>query len=174
MDPRSHLLTVLLVACSTAPVATPDVPAVLVGRQAPEVSLVNLDGGGGAVTLSALKGSVVVVYFWASHCEPCKAEFPRLEALYERLKPGGLVILAVNQDEPADADSVSRFLRSYGATFPAGWDRGHLAAEAYRPGDFPTSYLVDRHGTVRFQHFGYRPGDERELEREVTRLLEGK
>jgi peroxiredoxin len=174
MDPCARLFIVLLSACSTAPVATPDVPAVLVGRAAPELTVTNLDGGGGSVSLSALRGDVVVVYFWATRCEACKAEFPRLEALYERLKPEGLAVVAVGQDEPSEADRLSAFLRSYGATFPAGWDKGHLIAEAYRPGDLPTTYIIDQKGSVRFQHFGYRPGDERELEREVTMLLEAK
>src|SRR5512139_4044136 len=72
------------------------------GFLAPDFSLPDLDGQ--TVSLSDLRGQVVVLNIWATWCPPCRAEMPALQAVYADYAGQGLVVLAVNstiQDEPA-------------------------------------------------------------------------
>jgi cytochrome c biogenesis protein CcmG, thiol:disulfide interchange protein DsbE len=160
------------VGCSIpASAPTPEVPAVLLGSPAPPFSVSTLRPPFETVRLSSLRGKVVVVDFFDSRCEPCKVELPQLEALYDRYRSRGLEIMAVSEDEPEDKDGVPAFAASAGASFPVGWDDEHFIRDGYGPGDLPTSYVIDRRGLVRFQHIGYREGQEMTLEREIVKLL---
>lgn len=153
------------------PEPTPEVPAVLLGGPAPPFSITALAPPFARIPLSSLRGKVVVVDFFDTECEPCRVEFLRLEALYERYRSKGLEVMAVAEDEPEEREGVPSFAARAGATFPVGWDDDHFIRDGYGPGDLPSSYVVDRRGLVRFQHIGYREGQETTLEREVLKLL---
>lgn len=105
--------------------------------------------GGGAVTLSDLRGSVVVLNLWASWCPPCRSEMPAMQAVYERRRADGLVVLAVNtlfQDGEAAASS---FADELGLTFPIAWDRTGEMSDRYRLRAMPTTFFIDRRGVIR-------------------------
>ena len=86
------------------------------GREpAPEVDLPRLDGGGNG-SLADYRGEVVVLNFWASWCEPCRAESPLLQRWHRRLDAQGGTVLGVDiQDISGDA---SAFVDEYGLTYP--------------------------------------------------------
>ena len=67
------------------------------GFTAPDFTLETLDGG--TVTLSELRGQVVVINLWATWCPPCRAEMPALERVWNEYRDDGLVVLAVNERE---------------------------------------------------------------------------
>ncbi|WP_162247131.1 TlpA disulfide reductase family protein [Rhizobacter sp. Root404] len=120
------------------------------GRPTPALALTDLDGK--AWSLAALKGRPVVLNFWASWCEPCRAEMPSLELLQTRHEKAGLVILSVNYQEPAP--KIKRFLETLPFSLPILLDREGEAAAAWTPRVFPTTVLIDRGGTARSSVLG--------------------
>jgi cytochrome c biogenesis protein CcmG/thiol:disulfide interchange protein DsbE len=139
----------------------------LVGAPAPAFELPGV-AGGGAESLAAHAGKVVVVDFWATWCEPCKQSFPAYQKLVTHMR-GDLVVVGISQDD--DAKGIPAFLSETGAKFPVVWDDGKAVAKAYNPPTMPTAFVVDKSGIVRFVHVGYRAGDEATLEEEARSLL---
>lgn len=141
------------------------------GDRAPDFSLRDLRGR--AVKLSALRGKVVVLDFWASWCAPCKKELPALDVLAKRWasEKKDVVVLTVNIDK--DRANAEKFLRSakISPAVRVALDPAGNAAGKYELPTMPTSFVLDKHGIVRHVHAGYRAGDERELADEVEALL---
>jgi cytochrome c biogenesis protein CcmG/thiol:disulfide interchange protein DsbE len=125
-------------------------PGPYVGAPAPDLTGVTVDGR--QVSLKDLRGRVVVLNFWATWCAPCREEMPALEARYEKYKDDGLVVLAIDFDEPAE--DVRAFQDQLGLTFPVLLDPGAKIQQLYRVRGYPTSYFVDRDGTIQVQHIG--------------------
>jgi peroxiredoxin len=148
--------------------ASPDEAGGLVGSAAPDFDL-PAQAGESRATLAAAKGKVVLVDFWATWCAPCKASFPKYEALAKK-HAGELVVIGISEDD--EADGIKGFAKETGATFTLAWDASKGVAGSYHPGSMPTSFIVDKNGLVRFTHAGYRDGDEKTIESEITSLAE--
>ncbi len=119
---------------------------------------------------ATLKGRVLLVDFWASWCAPCKQSFPALEELHQRYRDRGLTIVAVNVDEARP--NLERFLKKSPVTFTIVRDAAQKLVARTAVTTMPSSFLVDRHGKVRFVHSGYR-GDKtkEEYAHEIELLL---
>jgi len=120
------------------------------GKAAPALALTDMNGK--AWSLVALKGQPVLLNFWATWCEPCRAEMPSLELVAKRHERAGLVVLAVNYKEAAPV--IKRFLDASPFSLPILLDRDGAAAAAWTPRVFPTTVLIDRHGTPRHSVLG--------------------
>src|SRR6202795_777767 len=120
-------------------------------RPAPPVQLHLADGT--IVQPADYRGKVVLIDFWASWCVPCKASFPALDALYQRDRDRGLVVLAINLDEERKA--ADAFLASRPHVMPVLFDPKGESAEAFRIRGMPSSVVIDRAGNIRFTHIGY-------------------
>ena len=117
--------------------------------RAPNFRLDTLDGQ--SVSLSDLRGQVVLINFWATWCPPCRKEFPELAKAYDEHN-GDFVILGVDlQESPGD---VRRFADEYGAKFPIVIDADASVSKAYRLIGLPSSYFIDQNGVLRDQFFG--------------------
>lgn len=139
-----------------------------VGERLPELAWAGLDGG--TVRPRALLGKVVVIDFWATYCQPCRATFPLLDALYRQQRAQGLEVLAVAV-EPA-SPAIAKFAAEARASFPIAVDAEQAALEPpLAVTALPTSLVVDRKGVVRARHQGYAPGDVEALARTVRALL---
>ena len=112
--------------------------------------------------LQQFKGKVIYVDFWASWCGPCAKSFPFMNELSRDLKDKGLQVIGVNLDE-ASADAQN-FLVKYPANFVIAADTNEQCAKDFGVQAMPSTYLVDRNGTVRHVHLGFRPGEAKELE----------
>jgi cytochrome c biogenesis protein CcmG/thiol:disulfide interchange protein DsbE len=126
-----------------------------------ELKLLTLDGK--EVKLSDYKGKVVLVNFWASWCPPCKEEMPSFEKVYQEYSDKNFVILAVNMDTSEGA--LKEFLDNNRYSFPIVRIKGEAGLNI--PG-LPTSYLVDKDGSVK----KIRLGIYRELEEDLSKLLQ--
>lgn len=134
-----------------------------IGSVAPDFELVNLAGN--QVRLSEIKGKSVLLNFWATWCLPCRSEMPVLNDRYLRNKKH-LEVLAINFDEPQEI--VQAFVSELGISFPVLLDPGGVVQDLYRVRGYPTSYLIDQDGIIRFQHIGLLT--ERQLDKYLTEV----
>ena len=129
------------------PIDTPQVRdlkvGATVGRLAPNFRLETPDGE--TVVLSDLRGTPILLNFWATWCGPCRFEMPEIQALHERLGDE-LVILAVDQDE--SSGQVVSFFDELGLTFDSVIDDGKKVGEKYRLFGLPSTYIIDAEGVV--------------------------
>jgi peroxiredoxin len=144
----------------------------MVGKPAPNFTLKDLSGHD--VTLAPLiAGKVAVLVFTGVRCPPCRAEAPHLAEIYHRHQHEGLVMLAVNlMDEPAEM--VRKFADKEHTPFPTLLQGRSVGSDDYRVVVSPTVFFINREGIIVGAHFGFRPGDERNLESEAAELLSGR
>jgi thiol-disulfide isomerase/thioredoxin len=132
-------------------------------------TLANSTSAGDGLDLTAFKGQVVYLDFWASWCAPCRTSFPWMNRLQGELGSDGLVVIAVNVDrERADAD---RFLREHPAQFRIVYDPDGLLPEKFGVQGMPTSFLIDRNGRVQSRHEGFLLRDRDALRQQIRALL---
>ena len=132
-------------------------------------SLPALTGFGLEGNIPNLKGKVVYVDFWASWCGPCKTSFPAMNRLQQEFGQKGFVIVGISVDEsPAE---MHRFLEKTPASFAIVRDASHKLVSVADVSAMPTSFLVDRKGTIRYVHHGFREKDEAALAARITALL---
>ncbi|MGA7122338.1 MAG: TlpA disulfide reductase family protein, partial [Polyangiaceae bacterium] len=119
----------------------------LLGNRGPDFSRKTVTGDS-TVSLRALEGKVTIVDFWATWCEPCKKSFPKLEALNAKYSENGLRIVGISEDD--DTSGIPAFASELGTRFPLVWDENKSIASKWQPKSMPTTFVVDRKGTVRF------------------------
>ena len=138
-----------------------------IGSPAPDFELLNLAGD--QIRLSEMRGTAVLINFWATWCGPCRLEMPAIQEQYERYHPE-LAVLAVDFDEPADV--VQKFVDELGLTFEVLLDPGAKVQDLYRVRGYPTTYLVDAEGIVQVYHIGLMTGEQ--LDRYLAQVGVGK
>ena len=133
---------------------------------APALGLPQLDGRGSR-SLADYRGRVVVLNFWASWCEPCRAESPLLQRWHERMeKDGGLVLGVDVLDVASDA---REFARKYGLSYPLLRDGDGDALGRFGVVAYPETFAIDRRGRIAASKRG--PVDEAWLAKNVKPLL---
>ena len=141
---------------------------VQVGDEAPNFMLRDLAGN--AMSLSQLRGKVVLLNFWATWCGPCRVEMPAMEQLYRTLPRREFEILAVSTD-PQGAAVTHPFQREMGFTFPILHDSEYRVGLMYGARTIPLTFMVDRRGIVRQKIFGARDWDSPEARDLIHELM---
>ena len=127
------------------------------------------DVDGNDVSLSAYKGKVVLLNFWATWCGPCKAEIPGFVKLQEKYRDKGLVIVGYSVDDTAD--KAKAYAAQYKMNYPILLGEGREdVQDAYGPiWGIPASFIISRDGKVCRKHLGIAP--EAVFEKELVPLL---
>jgi peroxiredoxin len=117
-----------------------------VGTAAPEFSLSDLEGK--TWSLSALRGSVVVMNFWATWCPPCREEMPSINALNEimRERDDFVILEVLYQDTP---EKAAEFMKKNGYGLTVVVDTGEQAAKSYGITGVPETFVIDKKGILR-------------------------
>jgi thiol-disulfide isomerase/thioredoxin len=145
----------------------PQQPALLVGsgalplegQPAPDFTLKTLDGS--TVTLSKLQGQPVLINFWASWCEPCRAEMPEIVRVYETHKADGLIVLAINMTFEDSLPEAQAFAKEFQMPFPVLLDdTGAVGRDAYGLRVLPMSFFIDRKGVIVHRQIGAMNGKQ--------------
>jgi cytochrome c biogenesis protein CcmG/thiol:disulfide interchange protein DsbE len=103
-------------------------------------------------SLTTLKGSPVLLNFWATWCGPCRREMPYLQQIWDEWQEKGLVLLAINSSE--SSSDVESFMQSQGFSFPVLLDSQWEAGNQYGIRAIPTTFFIDREGIIQEVHVG--------------------
>ena len=115
---------------------------------------------------------VIFVSFWATYCEPCKAEMPFLQRFHDSYAKDGLAIVSVALDGPDTSAEVAPYIRKQGYTFRVVLDESGDIAQSLNPSSTaPFAIMVDRSGKVVRRITGFQPSEAEHLEAELKSLL---
>jgi peroxiredoxin len=155
----------------TAPTSTVASGGSRGGTIAPDFTGRDLEGKTFRLSDHLGKG-VVLLDFWSTYCEPCKAEFPHLDAMYQERKLQGLLVVGIAMDGPETVADVPAFAKRMGIVFPVVVDDDSRIASLYNPKkSMPLSVLIDRAGRIAVVREGYTPGDEKLVAEDIAKEL---
>jgi thiol-disulfide isomerase/thioredoxin len=146
-------------------------------REAPDFNLAVVANGAGlgpgkgdgkTLSLSELRGSAVLLDFWATWCAPCRAQAPIVDQLSRRWHDKGVVVVGVNTDTPDQGDPKA-FAMAHGLTYPIVHDVSGEASRAFAVESLPTLVVVSRTGKITAVRTGMT--DDAELERLIRQAL---
>ena len=136
------------------------------GAEAPDFTVEMIDGS--KVTLSELRGKVVLLNFWATWCPPCRKELKRVQHdVIDRFAGRDFVFLPVSRGEERSA--VEAFRRKTGYTFAMGLDPDQQVYDLYAENYIPRNFLIDRDGRIVALSVGY---EEQEFDALLAKIEE--
>jgi cytochrome c biogenesis protein CcmG/thiol:disulfide interchange protein DsbE len=144
---RVPILLVLLTLCLPGCYSGSRPPRI--GTAAPDFTVQDTDR---KVTLTELRGKVVVLNFWATWCPPCIEEMPSLVQMQQQLKNKGVEVLAVSID--VDENAYHKFLKDYGVDLLTVRDPDQKSSNLYGTYKWPETYIIDRNGVLRRKFIG--------------------
>jgi len=142
---------------------------------AKEILKSNLWINGKPTSLKSLRGKVVVVDFWAFDCEPCIQAMPHIVDLYDRYSKDGLVVIGIHTpraDYERDVTKLRQAIERMGIRFPVEVDDKQKLFQDYLCDLWPSQFVIDRTGVVRYSHGGV--GRYEDMEKVVRDLLEAR
>ncbi|PRY41058.1 thiol-disulfide isomerase/thioredoxin [Spirosoma oryzae] len=144
----------------------------LINKPAPAFTLMDLDGK--SVSLESLKGSVVVVDFWATWCGPCVASFPGMQkAVTNYAQSPDVKFLFVNtwQSEADKKKNAADFIAKKKYPFQVLLDENDDVVTNFKVSGIPTKFIIDKNGNVRFRSVGYN-GDADRTAAEISQMID--
>lgn len=137
------------------------------GGATPPLELSDLQGK--THRLADYRGRAVLVNFWATWCEPCRAEMPSFERLRAALESQRVTVLAVNLAEPEAR--IRRFLETMPLGYPVLLDRDGATARAWQARMLPATYVIGPEGRIRYRHLGELDWSSPEVRELILKLL---
>lgn len=141
------------------------------GSEAPSWTLPS--AGPEKISLSSLKGKVVLLDFWGTWCVPCIRTMPEIQAIYDHFKGKDVAVIGVSVETESKADPVG-FMKRKGYTYPIVLD-GRTITTPYKVAEFPTVYLIDKNGKIiHSEHGGNRENFKEDIISKIEHALSGK
>jgi len=141
-------------------------------RAAPNFVGINSWLNSGPLSIADLRGKVVLVDFWTYGCINCTRTLPHVTRLYDTYQDRGLVVVGVHTPEfPFEkvTSNVQTAIKRHGIKYPVAQDNDYATWKAYHNQYWPAQYIIDRNGTIVFEHAG--EGQYDEIERTIQKLL---
>ncbi len=123
------------------------------------------------VTLSDLRGKIVIIDFWATWCGPCRRTMPLLDKFYKEQGGDDVHVYGVNVWERRGTGGVKPFIDKQGYTFPILMADNEVA-QRYGVSGIPTMFVIDKEGRVAYKHVGYNPQIVSMLSAQIKELSE--
>jgi thiol-disulfide isomerase/thioredoxin len=122
------------------------------------------------VQLSALKGNVIFLNFWATWCDPCKDEMPSMETLYQRYKEKDFILLAISVDEK-NPEPARRFIQNRRYRFPVLLDPAGKTLDLFEIHSIPATVIIDKRGRMIGRAIGPRDWSQPEVFSLIDEML---
>ena len=136
----------------------------------PSLTLKKMNGK--SVKLSEyLNKGPVLINFWATWCSPCKKDMVFLDQFERRYKDNGLSILSISIDSQKSLAHVRSYIRANNYTYDVFLDPNRQVFKKLNGNLMPTNVLIDKDGKVLWRHYGYIPGDEKNMDLELRSAL---
>jgi cytochrome c biogenesis protein CcmG/thiol:disulfide interchange protein DsbE len=148
----------LVLGCTAARPMPASAPSPLLVQTIPDFRRAALDGN--TIDTSALRGQPLVIKFFAEYCAPCWRSLPEMERLHRAQRE--VTFVGVSEDETEEA--AYRMRARLGLSFPIVHDRGHGLSGRFRVTALPATFVMDRHGIVRW----VAEAREHDLERAIA------
>lgn len=160
---KSNLIRIVLCALLAVSALPAQGPDSLLHKQAPQFARTDLNHE--RIDLSAYRGRVVLLNFWATWCAPCQTEMPRFVAWQKRYGPDGLQVIGVSMDD--DREPVLALLRQRPLNYPVIMGDSELGKQYGEVLGLPVTFLIDRQGRIaaRFKGGTNLPAMKRQMER---------
>lgn len=126
-------------------------------------------GDKGKIDFSTYGDKLIYVDFWASWCGPCRLSFPFLNELHEEFNGKGLAIVAISVDKKES--DAKKFLARTPANFTLAIDSNGACPKTFDIQGMPSSFIIDKHGKILFEHSGFRPSDPEKIRKALSKLL---
>lgn len=146
-------------------------PRMAEGVRAPGFRATTLDQTPQQRTFDAYKGQVVLLNVWATWCGPCRVEMPSLQRLHQTLAGEGLKVVAVAVDDVGNEQRIREFVAGLQLTFEVLHEPSGTIEREWQADGLPSTYLIDRTGTVRRFVRGATEWDDTATVRFVRTLL---
>lgn len=140
-------------------------------KSLPSANLKTLNGQTLNAQTIPQSGKITVISFWATWCSPCKKELDAINEIYEEWQTKyGVELVAISTDDARTVAKVPGVVETKGWPYRILLDTNKELSIAANIQSVPYTFLIDQNGNIVFEHVGYAPGDEDELEEQIAKL----